>query len=430
MTRSGFDVTPSCHDRQVVVRSPCVKAGDALWEEGTLAVATFTWLDHNDEDAQRVREALAAFDQPGMIDPLGFGPVRDAFSELLFPGVSTVQTRARYFLLVPWAYDRLDRERVRSSAGAAQAREWEVATIEALLEGSDDHTGIIGRESRAGTKQLPSQIYWGGLGRWEVRLFPGTRREYVAGLDRRRARRNRRNTDGDAQAESLWNGLPLPPEGVFDECTLQLSADEADYLRGRILSAVPETYLADVLRAADEPLGEWPWETGGASGRNQEVLHHARLFSLVSWGANLVYNRVLEERYLADGTGDFGGAPDALLEEWLAAMDADAADLATWAADLGAMWSTVARANPRALRLRPFVDSWLLRAARAPHAVISDSDVRRDLVAREASIKGHRARLSNKRARETSQGMQGEDRMAFRWRQVTAIVGDVREGIG
>jgi hypothetical protein len=34
--------------------------------------------------------------------------VRDAFSEMLFPGLSTVQTRARYFLLVPWAYRRLD----------------------------------------------------------------------------------------------------------------------------------------------------------------------------------------------------------------------------------------------------------------------------------------------------------------------------------
>jgi hypothetical protein len=72
-----------------------------------VAVSTFSWLDHRDEDQRRVREALSAFDQPGMVDPLGFGVVRDAFSEMLFPGISTVQTRARYFLLVPWAYRRL-----------------------------------------------------------------------------------------------------------------------------------------------------------------------------------------------------------------------------------------------------------------------------------------------------------------------------------
>jgi len=30
--------------------------------------------------------------------------VRDAFSDLMFPGTSTAQTRATYFLLVPWYY--------------------------------------------------------------------------------------------------------------------------------------------------------------------------------------------------------------------------------------------------------------------------------------------------------------------------------------
>jgi hypothetical protein len=392
-----------------------------------MAVATFTWLDHDDEDARRVREALAAFDTPGMIDPLGFGPVRDAFSELLFPGISTVQTRARYFLLVPWAYDRLDRDDVRSAQGEATAREWEVATIQALLDGSEDHSGIIGREGKDRTKQLPSQIYWGGLGRWEIRLFPGTRRDYVAGLDRRRARRARR--DAESTPSARWNGLPEPPDDMAEACTLELSAEEAEYLRGRVLGSVPTSFLADLVRVGDAALGDWPWETAGASPGNAEVLHHARLFSLVSWGANLVYNRVLEQRYVSDGENDFGGAPDALIDEWLAAMQQDAAELTAWGDDLGAMWATVERANPRALRLRPFVDTWLRGATRAPDLVIDDPAAQRDLIAREASIKGHRARLSSRRARETSQGMQGEDRMAYRWRQVSDIVTDIRAGL-
>ncbi|QYG95211.1 hypothetical protein HC251_24130 [Iamia sp. SCSIO 61187] len=394
-----------------------------------MAVATFTWLDHNDEDAQRVREALAAFDSPGMIDPLGFGPVRDAFSELLFPGISTVQTRARYFLLVPWVYQRLDLEGVRSSDGAAQAREWEVALIGALLAGSTDPSGIIGRESRDGTKQLPSQIYWGGLGRWEVRLFSGTRREYVAGIDRRRARRRRADDEGGGQGE-LWHVLPPMPEDVFDECTLALEPGEAEYLRARVLASIPDSFLADLMRApSDGDLGDWPWDADGASAANGEVLHHARLFSLVSWGANLLYNRVLEDRYLADGTGDFGGAPDSLLADWVEAMQAEAAELAPWGEDLDRLWSIVARVNPRVLRLRPFVDSWLVRAIADPGSIARDAAVMADLVAREASIKGHRARLSSKRARETSSGMQGQVRMAFRWQQVSDIVTDIREGL-
>jgi hypothetical protein len=42
-----------------------------------VAVSTFTWLDRREEDADRVREALAAFDEQAMVDPIGFGVVRD-----------------------------------------------------------------------------------------------------------------------------------------------------------------------------------------------------------------------------------------------------------------------------------------------------------------------------------------------------------------
>ena len=87
-----------------------------------VAVSTFTWLDHRDDDQQRIRDALAAFDQPGIVDPLGLGVVRVAFSDTLFPGLSTVQTRARYFLLVPWVYRELDRRKVAARDGAQQTR--------------------------------------------------------------------------------------------------------------------------------------------------------------------------------------------------------------------------------------------------------------------------------------------------------------------
>ena len=45
------------------------------------------------------------------LDELGFGPIRDAFSDHFFPGISTIQTRARYLLFVPWVYLRIERER-------------------------------------------------------------------------------------------------------------------------------------------------------------------------------------------------------------------------------------------------------------------------------------------------------------------------------
>ena len=48
-------------------------------------------------------------------DELGIGSVRDTFADLFFPGTTTIMTRARYFLLVPWTYQRLEKQRVCSA---------------------------------------------------------------------------------------------------------------------------------------------------------------------------------------------------------------------------------------------------------------------------------------------------------------------------
>ena len=37
---------------------------------------------------------------PGAVDEIGIGLIRDAFANYFFPGTSTVQTRAKYFLIV------------------------------------------------------------------------------------------------------------------------------------------------------------------------------------------------------------------------------------------------------------------------------------------------------------------------------------------
>lgn len=60
-----------------------------------MAASTFTWLDHH--DTQRVPEALGAFDEKGMTDPLGFCPVWDALSDTLFPGTVTENARTLKF---------------------------------------------------------------------------------------------------------------------------------------------------------------------------------------------------------------------------------------------------------------------------------------------------------------------------------------------
>lgn len=387
------------------------------------AVSTFTWLDHREDDQQRVRDALAAFDQPGIVDPLGFGTVRDTFSEMLFPGLSTVQTRARYFLFVPWAYRRLDVERVPPSRGRQRARELELATIEALRRGSDDRRGIIGRVSRGTTQQLPSFMYWGGLGRWGIRGFVGSRQEYVATLERRR--------QADGGVEAVWLGLPPEPDGVFEETTLALSADEAEFLRDRAVHATRGTYLELLLRDGHSGLdGDAPWTHPLAADTPADIaaqLHHARLFAYAVWGAALLYNTELSQLLAADGQTPLGADYQSWLAEWADTVEGLAGEYTVW--DREELWALVAAVNPRALRSRAFVDWWLDHVVSDPRGALGDQEVRRRLRNREAQIKGARAKLASRRARERSPGPQGGDLMVFRWTQARRIIADIHEGL-
>src|SRR5262245_57558063 len=95
-------------------------------------VGSFAWLDHSEEQRRQVLDVLDLFREKSTIDELGLGTIRDAFADLLFPATSAPQTRARYFLFVPWLYLRLERLRVSSAEIARRARRSEVELIERL----------------------------------------------------------------------------------------------------------------------------------------------------------------------------------------------------------------------------------------------------------------------------------------------------------
>src|SRR5512138_1064172 len=92
-------------------------------------------------------------------DELGLGTIRDAFSDLLFPGTSTIQTRARYFLFVPWMYLRYEEKKTPGAEIAKRARTEELDLI-AVLAASPDPAGTIGQRAGRRLKRLPSSIYW------------------------------------------------------------------------------------------------------------------------------------------------------------------------------------------------------------------------------------------------------------------------------
>ena len=60
------------------------------------------WIDFSKEDRQKAFDVIKLLSEQGAVDELGIGVIRDAFANYFFPGTSTIQTRAKYFLIVPY----------------------------------------------------------------------------------------------------------------------------------------------------------------------------------------------------------------------------------------------------------------------------------------------------------------------------------------
>jgi hypothetical protein len=117
--------------------------------------STLAWLDHDAEARDRMERVLALFDEKDTVDELGFGAIRDSFADRLFPGTSTIQTRLRYFLFIPWIYRQLEREEVTSHEAAEVGRELEHRLTVRLLE-AEDTDGVFGKEAGRRLKRLAS----------------------------------------------------------------------------------------------------------------------------------------------------------------------------------------------------------------------------------------------------------------------------------
>jgi hypothetical protein len=399
--------------------------------------SVFAWLDYDEAERRRMQEAVELFRERDTIDQLGIGSVRDAFSNLLFPGTSVLHTRARYFLFIPWIYRRLERAHVRSADVAGAARRDEIRLIDALLSGGEDRD-VIGAQARADLKQLPSEAYWTGLRVLGLRLFPGTRAQYHRSFDafRRAAHelpRDPSRSEHDEPVEDWarlsWDaGLDsLEPSELLDVTSFSLTSDEAEYLRDRIVRSVPDSLLAFLIKLPPAGPAALPWEhpaVGALPHALARELDFARIFSQVMWGAGLLYNLLLAE--MTDSR-DLMDHYTARVRDWAASLPAIPPG---WSWD--DFWHVALMGNPnlaRAGRSRSFVEDWFAVVGALGEAVKDDTRARELVSIRERQVKGGQARLHSLAARERWNGASGAEQLSYRWPVVQRIVEDVQAAL-
>ena len=404
--------------------------------------STIAWLDVSAEEQRRAREFLALFTQAESRDELGLGQIRDTFSNTLFPGISVIQTRARYFLYVPWLY--LDGQR-RGKSGEELER-WVATRERRLIEvlrtagtAAGDINGLIGAVAGERLKILPSSIYWNGL-----TTFGILRRDVIAahlGADRLR----RASSESDELAEresSLWSpSIPQPPDGFPEQVdtAFALRPAEAQWLVERIKQsgATRDSLLAQIVsgraRTADDSFGPWDDPTGQVDDpRLRSQLRHAELFSLGMHGAALLYNVLVAERYADRGYDRVANAVDVYrthVDAWSAECMGSHQRLAEW--DRSAMWSLVLGVNSRiGQQTIDFVESWLRIAASSEVSGAASNEVLRDLVRRRELRRGMQSRLQNDKLLANWAGESGAGRLNYRWGTVRRLARDIHGALG
>ena len=373
---------------------------------------------------------MALFEEKESRDELGLGPIRDSIADHLFPGTSTIQTRVRYMLFVPWIYTIVEESDVSPDQLMQVARDREINLIDALRAGGEEE-GVIGRFAHVQLQRLPSSVYWNGLRSWGIRTFAGSQEAYFASLPALRRHRPRKRSASDFPDDAIRNhaswcaDLPHRPDSLLERAEFKLSGDERDFLIDRLVNAQPDSLLAHLAKAGRHADCDFIWEHPDYTSfpdAARRLIKHADVFSAVMHGAALLYNLMLAERRENEEWIDRYRRG---LSDWRE-TEFDRTAVSLWS--LYDFWRCIEHEGHRIRgRARQFVYRWC-ELADEHVGEIADLPAARTLVEeREKALKGSQSRFVNRTVLDKWGGRSGADRLGFRWREANSHIRDLTD---
>ncbi len=381
------------------------------------------WVDFSKSDREMVWSVLRQLTEPGAVDELGIGTIRDGFSDILFPGTSTIQTRAKYLFIIPYLCLELERERKLSPREFIEAlgkRELDLIDILA----ANGAEGVIGQRSRQTLRRKPSSVYWNALRTFGLLTEAVSLSEYASlqyaqrnaseqqkASGKRQSRYDEDTTDdSDAgnSGVSIWR-VPIY-EDWRDNLTIALTAEEAVYLREKIttMPGTRDSLLALVLRENRLDFPEYEDFTELDALQNlmpPEMWRDyqlARDFSRFIYGARVRYNVIFSE-----------GQNELANENWRQFIEER---------------PSVNLEEVRA-RLKPRAD--VMRFLKRFEAELDNEDALDKLIIdREKQLKGPaRSKLSNKELYKYDGNSINMEPLVYRLSNAQRIVRDIFEGV-
>ena len=396
-------------------------------------VSSVGWLDFDAAASERVSALLRSLEEPGTLDPLGLGSVRDAFSAMLSPGTSTIQTRLRYFVFLPWIFHALETARVAPTDFAKRLRDSEARLIDCLRP-LGPNQGVIGYSAGRDLKRLPSETYWGGLGSWGLRRLDLSLNEYAQRAAAFARLRPDRDDDGNVTTSSLsmWASMSNPPDDFLEaEIGFDLRPSEAQLLVDHIRRSHPRSLLAAMCHSPELAAGAaFPWDVPSRllTGQLQEGLHHARCFSELTVGPQHVYNVLLARKARAEfewDTAELESSEMDQLETWAELVADRHAELRAWVDGLPGFWVFLGGLDAAGRPTQEFVEAMVHRAVVNPAGFVEDETVQSTIRNREIQLKTKRARLGHRSALENWNQAPFGGQLNYRWPITRSYLTDI-----
>ena len=207
------------------------------------------WIDFSKTERNKVLSVIHQLEESAAVDEVGLGAIRDGFADYFFPGTSTVQTRAKYFLIVPYVLKEAGSGAYGSDLNTLFKRinNEERSCRDILIKTSSD--GIIGGTiPNSWVLRTPLDIYWNGIKRLGIFKEDLTVKEYLLqcmlqrGNKKTREYGNRESAEeherddydaGDITSFQFWSLGNAYRKDWRKDLTIELTPEEAALLKIR-----------------------------------------------------------------------------------------------------------------------------------------------------------------------------------------------------
>ena len=269
------------------------------------------WVDFSREEKNKVTTILKMLGVQGSVDELGIGTIRDYFSNKFFPGITVLQTRAKYFVLIPYIFSDAQKQKYNNKR---EVLSWinrqEYKLVRTLVNEDPNESGIIGRRSlihERAVKIKPSTIYWNGLRTIGAIRVPECTINYACEKVYLESRK-RREISLKAESEDIkGDDKDMLREGrilfelihsgydYMNNSSIHLKVHEAAYIQRLFTTSIQtkNSLMAFFLNNQEEFFDSFSFESINASQLPDKLKHHyglARQFADFIYGAHALYN--------------------------------------------------------------------------------------------------------------------------------------------